>query len=93
MDTTSLYLPETNEEPVPEPPRLFRIYLYSLCEAYYRYLKTLQSNSIYSFSNELVDAGLAEPIKVYSNVSGGVGIGGACNFSLTTIEAITKHQN
>lgn len=88
---SSVLPPETDEEnPNPEPPRLYRVYLYSLSEDYYKYMKTLQSNSSGSFSNELVNAGLAEPIQIYSNVSGGVGIGGACNPSSLTMEATVK---
>lgn len=58
-------------------PTRYRLCLYSLSGSYYKYLKTLQDKSEDTFSNELVDAGLAEPIHIYSNVRQGTGIVGA----------------
>ena len=55
-----------------------RILLYSLSESYYRYLVALEKIYGGSVSGSLSDIGLAEPVKVYSNVCGGVGILGAC---------------
>lgn len=70
--------------PPPRPPELFRVVLYSLSEDYYKYLKVLQTKDDGTISYDLIDAGLAEPIRVYSNVSGGLGIcGGSYKDSLT----------
>lgn len=55
-----------------------RVRLYAISADYYKYLKTLQDQSDNSFANHLIDAGLAEPIRVYSNIDGGLGIFGAC---------------
>lgn len=63
----------------PETPEgRLRVLLYTISKEYYFYMKALQSQSDYSLSNLLIDAGLAEPVQVYSNVEGGVGIVGAC---------------
>lgn len=61
-------------------PRIkrLRVRLYAISADYYKYLKTLQDQSDNSFANHLIDAGLAEPIRVYSNIDGGLGIFGGC---------------
>ena len=61
----------------PRTKRL-RVRLYAISADYYKYLKTLQDQSDNSFANHLIDAGLAEPIRVYSNIDGGLGIFGGC---------------
>ena len=63
----------------PIPPMRLRTHLYSISRDYYLYLKSLQDQSGNSFSNILIDAGLAEPVKVYSNINGGVGMFGGCH--------------
>lgn len=68
------YIPETNK-----PPVLYRICLYSLSGSYYKYLKTLQDKNEDTFSNDLVESGLAEPLRVYTNVREGTGIVGGAN--------------
>lgn len=75
--------PET-EQPV--PPSLLRVQLYALSRPYYLYLKALAFQDDGSFSNMLVEGGLAEPIRVYSNIEGGVGILGACSLDARSIE-------
>lgn len=67
------------DEEQPIPPSLFRVQLYALSRPYYLYLKALTSQSDDSFSNVLIEAGLSEPIRVYSNIEGGLGILGACS--------------
>lgn len=52
--------------------------LYSLSEPYYQYLQSLEKISASTLSGNLSDIGLAEPIRVYTNVNNGVGILGAC---------------
>lgn len=54
------------------------INLYSLSESYYQYLQSLEKISASTLSGNLSDIGLAEPIRVYTNVNNGVGILGAC---------------
>lgn len=52
-----------------------RIRLYSLSEAYYRYLLSLLSNdSDNTWQGGMSDIGIAEPVTIYSNIQGGVGI-------------------
>lgn len=62
---------------MPRTKRL-RVRLYAISSDYYKYLKILQDQSDRSFANHLIDAGLAEPIRVYSNIDGGLGIFGGC---------------
>lgn len=71
----------------PVPPDLFRVVLYSLSEDYYKYLKVLQTKDDGTISNDLINAGLAEPIRVYSNVAGGLGICGGCYKDSLMIES------
>lgn len=53
--------------------RQFR--LYSISEAYYLYLVSLQSNdSDQSWQGGMADIGMAEPVTIYSNIKGGTGI-------------------
>ena len=55
------------------------VFLYSISESYYNYMRMLNQLNEGSFTGDLADIGLAEPIRVYSNVEGGTGIlGGAC---------------
>lgn len=63
---------------VSEATKRLRVRLYAISADYYRYLKTLQDQSDRSFANHLIDAGLADPIRVYSNIDGGLGIFGGC---------------
>lgn len=68
------YIPEENR-----PPVLYRVCLYSLSGSYYKYLKTLQDKNEDTFSNNLVEAGMADPLRVYTNVREGTGIVGGAN--------------
>lgn len=54
------------------------IHLYSLSESYYQYLLSLEKISASTLSGSLSNIGLAEPIRVYTNVNNGTGILGAC---------------
>lgn len=85
------YPPDPSE---PEaPPSYCTVYLYSISESYYKYLASLSEIDDLSFGNDLIDAGLAEPIKIFSNVKGGVGIvGTACVDSLTIEMPVVKTQ-
>ena len=69
---------QTSTHYVSEATKRLRVRLYAISADYYRYLKTLQDQSDRSFANHLIDAGLAEPIRVYSNIDGGLGIFGGC---------------
>ena len=60
-------------------PFILRVHLYPISSDYYWYLKVLQDKNMQSVSNSLIDAGLAEPLRVYSNIEGGVGILGSCH--------------
>lgn len=65
-------------------PDSARVYLYSISESYYQYLSALNSLSEGSLNNDLANAGLAEPVRVISNIKGGLGIfGTACVDSIT----------
>lgn len=76
-----------NEElPSNKPPRYVKVFLYTLSDSYYQYLMALAELADRSFNNDLVDAGLAEPIRVLSNVVGGTGILGAASVDTLTVE-------
>lgn len=65
-------------------PDSARVYLYAISEPYYKYLSALATLSDGSFNNDLADIGLAEPVRVFNNIEGGLGIlGTACVDSLT----------
>ena len=65
-------------------PDSARVYLYAISEPYYRYLSALISLYEGSLNNDLADVGLAEPVRAFNNIKGGVGILGAvCVDSLT----------
>lgn len=54
-----------------------RIRLYSVSEAYYKYLLSLRANnSDASWQGGLANIGLAEPTPIFSNIIGGIGIMG-----------------
>lgn len=63
----------------------FRVNLYSLNEEYYRYIKAIiEMKDGGGLNSHMSDVGLAEPVRVFSNVEGGVGIlGAACRDSIT----------
>ncbi|MDF9829971.1 DUF4249 domain-containing protein [Parabacteroides sp. PF5-6] len=67
-------------------PRLCRVSLYTISESYYRYLKTLIEMEDDSLQQMLIESGLAEPISLYCNIDGGLGILGACNGQSVTFE-------
>lgn len=60
------------------------ISLYALSESYFLYLLSLQRVAGSTLDGALGDIGLAEPLRVYSNVTGGTGILGG--FQQTTME-------
>ncbi|WP_293710989.1 DUF4249 domain-containing protein [uncultured Parabacteroides sp.] len=84
----SSYPPEgyPEENPNGDPPSYVKVYLYTLSESYYQYLMALAELNDLSLNNDLVDAGLAEPIRVLSNVVGGTGILGAASVDTLTVE-------
>ncbi|MDD2953218.1 MAG: DUF4249 domain-containing protein [Parabacteroides sp.] len=76
------------------PPMHLRVHLYAISAEYYRYLKVLQDKNTDSISNLLIDGGLAEPIRVFSNIDGGVGILGSCHVGMFETEiASSSHPD
>lgn len=67
-----------------------QFWLYTISKAYYDYLVS----SIMNHTNDkgiqggLIDLGMADPIKVYSNIDGGVGILGCYTTASSTIDVI-----
>lgn len=54
-----------------------KVSLYSISEAYYRYVISLLANdSDSSWQGGFTDVGVAEPVKIFSNITGGIGIMG-----------------
>lgn len=83
LESDSYYSPHS---PNPDMLDSARVYLYTISEPYYNYLSALLSLDEGSLNNDLASAGLAEPVRVFSNINGGVGIFGAvCVDSLTVI--------
>lgn len=83
----SMRIDDFNEEDfLPIPPKHLRVHLYAISAEYYRYLKVLQDKDTNSISNLLIDGGLAEPIRVFSNIDGGVGILGSCHLGVFETE-------
>lgn len=69
---------DPDEDEKQDYPTYLRASLYTISSSYYFYLRALEMRADDSFSNALIDAGLAEPIRVFSNVEGGVGVLGTC---------------
>ena len=58
-----------------ENARLRKVTLFSISEAYYKYLISVLSNdSESSWQGGLTDIGLSEPVRIFSNINGGCGI-------------------
>lgn len=71
-----------------------RIRLYSISEPYYLYLVSLQSNdSDQSWQGGMADIGIVEPVPIYSNIQGGIGILGCQqqNYCLYDIQPYIKN--
>lgn len=62
------------------------IRLYSLSESYYQYLLSLQNIDYEGIMGGLTNVGLAEPVRIYSNVEGGTGIAGGCQWVESLID-------
>ena len=72
------------------------INLYSLSESYYQYLLSLEKISASTLSGSLSNIGLAEPLRVYTNVNNGTGILGACqrtNIKINLGDYIPKKED
>lgn len=91
----SIGMEDLNEEDyLPIPPMHLRVHLYAISADYYRYLKVLQDKEMDSVANALIDGGLAEPIRVFSNIDGGVGILGSCHVGIFETEITSSsHSN
>ena len=67
--------------------RLRNVTLYSISEAYYKYLISVLSNdSESSWQGGLTDIGLSEPVRIFSNIKGGCGIFGCLHSDKKTVE-------
>lgn len=61
--------------------------LYSISESYYRYIISLLSNdSEYSWQGGLTDIGVAEPVRIFSNITGGIGIMGCLHRDIKALD-------
>ena len=72
------------------------INLYALSESYYQYLLSLEKISASTLSGSLSNIGLAEPLRVYTNVNNGTGILGACqrtNIKINLGDYIPKKED
>lgn len=78
--------------PQPEErlPDSARVYVYAISEPYYKYLSALATLNDASLNNDLADIGLAEPVRVFSNIEGGVGILGAACVDSITVAILNK---
>ena len=81
--TYTLQIKETTAELDETEQRIISIY--SLSESYFLYLLSLQKIAGSTLEGGLGNIGLAEPLRVYSNVEGGPGILGGNQHSETTI--------
>lgn len=70
-----MYVKKDEERPVYSSP--IRFYLQAISADYFSYLEAMQSLKYQSFVGDLADVGLAEPIRVHSNVTGGTGMVGS----------------
>jgi hypothetical protein len=69
------------------PPTYYRVNLYTITEEYYHYIKTLiEIKDGGNVGSDLSGLGLAEPVRVFSNIKGGVGmLGAAARDSITVL--------
>lgn len=81
--TYTLQIKETTAELDETEQRIISIY--SLSESYFLYLLSLQKIAGSTLEGGLGNIGLAEPLRVHSNVEGGTGILGGNQHSETTI--------
>ena len=63
-----------------------KISLYSLSKSYYQYLTSILKTNEDNAMQKLSDFGLAEPIRIFSNIQGGTGIIGASQNDSKTID-------
>ena len=69
--------------------KLTKIQLFAISKEYYKYLfDILRYNVDSGISGGLIDIGVAEPMKLYSNIDGGIGIMGAYNLDEEIIDII-----
>lgn len=68
------------------------ISLYSISEAYYKYVISLLANDTeMSWQAGMVDIGLADPVRIYNNIKGGTGIMGCLHRDTATVFLSTEH--
>lgn len=69
------------------------ISLYSISEAYYKYVISLLANdSDMSWQKGMVDIGLADPVRIFSNINGGTGIMGCLHRDTATVYLETEDE-
>lgn len=85
---TGIYSSYWVDSPMPEDPDNSRVCLYSISESYYQYLKSIIALEDEGLQGSMADKGLAEPIPIFSNISGGVGILGAGSQDKATFNRI-----
>lgn len=66
-----------------------RIVLYSLSEAYYKYLTGILNKNNTSITGTLIDFGFSEPLPHYSNISGGLGMLATLQSNIYTLDLRT----
>lgn len=89
IESTSYYIGNTNIDPSEQMPDSIRVYLYSISESYYKYLSAVISLYDGTLNSDLASAGLAEPVRVFNNIKGGLGIMGTASVDSLTV-AVTN---
>ncbi|MDH6305241.1 hypothetical protein M2463_002242 [Parabacteroides sp. PH5-13] len=74
-------------------PSLYKVNLYAISENLYRYLKAIiEIKDGGGLDEHLADVGLAEPVRIFSNIEGGVGIMGTANGDSLIVEEPTPEE-
>jgi len=63
-----------------------RVMLYAITESYYKYLTTMQLSSDAENNKHLSTFGFAEPVRIFSNIHGGVGIMATSQYDAVEID-------
>ncbi len=71
-------------------PRFFK--LYAISKPYYNYLVSLlcNDNNNDNLQSGMIDFGLVEPLKIYGNINGGLGILGSYSHHTEVIDVIEQ---
>ena len=82
LEGDSYYWMSFPNNPLPDSAKVL---LYSISEPYYKYMTALLTLYEGSLNSDLASAGLAEPVRVFSNIEGGVGIFGSASVDSLTV--------